>query len=227
MQKRLIVPMMALAVAAACSQQQQNASHGPAANAPIANPLDFPLYQNAKIVSTHDFTQTVNTTSQQGTRGQVMAHGNGTYKGHEVIAASPASFAQLSAWARNLDDHPPQGYVQTVNSTQAHDEAQRFGVDYATFQKTTDGKTKGVLVVVMDPAKVNQRVGPVLKLISTYKALPESMRSGIDDRIKAQTGMTISEAMAPDSPVGAALAALEDLQHTDARGIVVMDATKQ
>lgn len=226
MQKRLFVLALALVVPAACSQQQQNTSHGPAAAAPIANPLDFPLYNNAKIVSSHDFTQTVNTTAQ-GTRGQLMGHGNGTYSGHEVIASTPASFAQVSAWAHALDEHPPKGYVQNVNATQGHEQAQRFGLDYATFQRTENGKTKAVLVVVMDPAKVNARVGPVLKLISTYKALPQAMRGPIDDKIKAQTGMTVSDAMAPDSPIGAALAALEDLQHTDARGIVVMDATKQ
>jgi hypothetical protein len=225
MQKRLLAPALALVVAAACSQQQ-NASRGPATPAPIANPLDFPLYGNAKIVASHDFTQNVNTTSS-GTGGQVMAHGNGTYKGQEVIAATPASFAQVSAWARSLDQHPPHGYVQNVNSTQGHEQAQRFGLDYASFQKTENGKTKGVLVVVLDPAKVNQRMGPVLKLISTYKALPQALRSPIDDKVKAQTGMTVSEAMAPDSPIGAALAALDDLQHTDARGIVVLNATKQ
>jgi len=70
-------------------------------------------------------------------------------------------------------------------------------------------------------------MGPVLKLISTYKALPQALRSPIDDKVKAQTGMTVSEAMAPDSPIGAALAALDDLQHTNARGIVVLNATKQ
>ncbi|MBV9271763.1 MAG: hypothetical protein JO165_11755 [Candidatus Eremiobacteraeota bacterium] len=227
MKKRLLAAALTLVVAAACSQQQQqNASNGQASSAPIANPLDFPLYGNAKIVSSHDFTQNVNTTSE-GTGGQVMAHGNGTYKGHEVIAATPATFAQLSAWARGLDQHPPQGYAQNVNATQGHDQAQRFGLDYASFQKNQNGKPRGVLVVVMDPAKVNQRMGPVLKLISTYKALPQALRGSIDDKVKAQTGMTVGEAMAPDSPIGAALGALDDLQHSNARGIVVLDATKQ
>lgn len=225
MQKRLLAPALALVVAAACSQQQ-TASRGPASTAPIANPLDFPLYSNAKIVASHDFTQNVNTTSS-GTGGQLMGHGNGTYKGQEVIASTPATFAQVSAWVRGLDQHPPQGYVENVNASQGHEQAQRFGLDYATFQKTENGKTKGVLVVVMDPTRVNQRMGPVLKLISTYKALPQSLRGTIDDKVKAQTGMTIGEAMAPDSPIGAALAALDDLQHTNARGIVVLNATKQ
>jgi hypothetical protein len=221
----LVPSLLAAVFLAACSSNQQSSSQ-PTAAPSIANPLDFPLYKDARVVATHDFTQTVNTTGN-GTRGEIMSHGNGTYKGHEVIAATPANFSELSAWARGLDDHPPSGYTTTVSSTQAHSESNRFGIDYATFQRTQQGKTTSVLVVVMDPAKVSQRVGPVLNLISTYKKLPDVMRAPIDEKVKAQTGMTVSEATSPDSPIGAALAALEALQHSNARGIVVLDATKQ
>jgi hypothetical protein len=227
MHNRFAVLALAAAVfLAACSSNGQSSSSQPTAAPSIANPLDFQLYKDARVVATHDFTQTVNTTGG-GTHGQLMGRGNGTYKGHEVIASTSASFSEVSAWARGLDNHPPTGYTTTAASTQAHSEANRFGIDYATFQKGQGGKTTGVLVVVMDPAKVTQRAGPILSLIATYKKLPEVMRGSIDERVKAQTGMSVSEATAPDSPIGAALSALDDLQHTNARGIVVLDATKQ
>lgn len=227
MQKRFaFVPSLLAALALAACSSNQHSSSQPTAAPSIANPMDFPLYKDARVVATHDFTQTVNTTAN-GTHGELMSHGNGTYKGREVIASTSASFSEVSAWARGLDEHPPSGYTATVNSTQAHSEANRFGIDYATFQRTQQGKTTNVLVVVMDPAKVSMRVGPVLSLISTYKKLPDAMRAPIDEKVKAQTGMTVSEATSPDSPVGAALAALEDLQHSNARGIVVLDAAKQ
>lgn len=227
MQNRFAILCLAAALSlAACSSNGQSSSSQPTAAPSIANPLDFQLYKDARVVATHDFTQTVNTTDG-GTRGELMGRGNGTYKGHEVIASTSASFSDASAWARGLDERPPSGYTTTTRSTQAHSEANRFGIDYATFQKAQGGKTTAVLVVVMDPAKVTQRAGPILSLIATYKKLPDVMRGSIDQRIKAQTGMSVSEATAPDSPLGAALAALDDLQHTNARGIVVIDATKQ
>jgi hypothetical protein len=39
--------------------------------------------------------------------------------------------------------------------------------------------------------------------------------------------MTVTEATQPDSPIGAALSALGELEHRNARGIVVLDAQKQ
>jgi len=39
--------------------------------------------------------------------------------------------------------------------------------------------------------------------------------------------MTITEATQPDSPIGAALAALDQFQHKSARGIVMLDAVKR
>jgi hypothetical protein len=205
----------------ACSSNQhaQNA----ATPAPIAAPkLDVALYPGAKVVSVHDFTQNVNIKDGE-TQGAVLGSGNGTYVGREAIAASPASFAQLDGWVRSLKEHPPTGYSPAGET----DESQRFGMDYAGFKKTESGKPKGLLVLVMDPTRVTARLGPVLKLISTYKVLPEPMRASIDNQVKAQTGMSVSEALQPDSPIGASLAALDDFQHTNERAIIVLEATKQ
>jgi hypothetical protein len=39
--------------------------------------------------------------------------------------------------------------------------------------------------------------------------------------------MTITQATQPDSPIGAALAALNEFEHKNTRGIVVIDAAKR
>jgi hypothetical protein len=100
-------------------------------------------------------------------------------------------------------------------------------LDYAAFKKKEGAKTHGVLVIVMDPQRVNERFGKVLGMIAKYRALPEVMRAPIDNAAKARIGMTLTQATQPDSPIGAALGALTTFQHKDARGIVVIDAAKR
>lgn len=189
--------------------------------------MDFPLYPNASVVTSHEFTQNIQAQTANG--DSVFAAGNGTYNGHEVVASSPASFAELSDWVDKLASAPPSGYssVETGSNPQERTQAQRYGIDYALFEKKSGNHTRGLLLIVMDPQRVNQRFGTVLGMISKYRSLPAVMRAPIDNEAKARIGMTLSEATAPESPIGAALAALNQLQNKDARGIVVVDAAKR
>jgi hypothetical protein len=64
-------------------------------------------------------------------------------------------------------------------------------------------------------------------MIAKYRALPAIMRAPIDNEARARFGMSITDATQPDSPIGAALAALDQFQHRSSRGIVVIDAVKR
>jgi hypothetical protein len=220
--------LIAAALLAAGCSGQQGARPASSPPATLANPLDFPLYPRANVVSTRAFTQKINAQAAQGSTS-IFSAGNGTYSGHEVIASSQASFSELSSWVQRVNDAPPAGYtaIETGNNPAEHEQAERYGIDYATFRSKTDGSTRGVLVIVMDPERVNQRFGAVLGMISRYRALPEVMRAPIDNEAKSRIGMTLSEATAPESPVGAALSALGQLQNKNARGIVLIDASKR
>jgi hypothetical protein len=193
----------------------------------LSNPLGFPLYSGASIISAKSFTQVVHADTSSGQ--SVFAAGNGKYSGHEVIASSPASFTALAAWLDGLNTSPPDGYTaQEPQSNPGQEEqSQRYGLDYAAFKRKEGAGSRGVLVIVMDPQRVNQRFGTILSMIDKYKALPAFLRGPIDNEAKSRFGMTVGEAMQPDSPIGAALAALNELEHKDARGIVVIDARKQ
>jgi hypothetical protein len=227
MQNRAFIALAsALLLGAGCTAQQnanQSASPAPA----LRNPLDFALYPGAGVVSTHAFTQKVIVQNPQN--GSIFEAGSGTYSGHEVIAASDASFSQLSSWVDRLSGSPPKGYTAVENgqNPQAQTQAQQYGLNYATFKKKEGSHTRGVLVIVMDPQRVNAKFGRILGMIAKYRALPEIMRAPIDNEAKARIGMSITEATQPDSPIGAALAALDQFQHKNARGIVVVDAVKR
>lgn len=225
MTKRFFALCLAAGVLAGCGGRG-SAPHA-APTPALHNPLDFSLYPNSTLISTKSFNQVVRVDTSSGS--SVFAQGNGKYSGHEVIASNPASFATLSKWVERLDSSPPRGYTAAEDrwSPDQQAQAQQFGLDYAVFKRKIGNSTRGVLVIVMDPQRVNRRFGAILGMIGKYRALPAMLRSPIDNEAKARFGMTITQATQPDSPVGAALAALDDLQHKNARGIVVLDARKQ
>lgn len=221
----LVCVALAAAVLAGCGS---GGSSGRSTPVPaLHNPVDFPLYSGANVVSSHSFTQIVRADSASG--NSVFAQGNGTYTGHEVIASSAASFNALADWLDRVNAAPPPGYSAVEPETNAEEQtqAERYGISYATFKKKSGAATRGLLVIVLDPQRVNQRFGTILGMIDKYKALPAVLRGPIDNEAKARFGITISQATQPESPIGAALAALTDLEHKNSRGIVLVDAQKQ
>ena len=220
---------LAIALALGACSSQQSAQHATSVSGPLHNPIDFPLYPGSALLSTHSFTQVINADTSSG-GSSIFSSGNGTYNGQEVIASSNAAFSDLSTWVDRVNTTPPAGYkaVESGANPNEHVQAQRYGIDYAVFsKKDSDNKTHGLLVIVMDPQVVNLRLGVVLHMIARYRALPDVMRAPIDNEAKARIGMTITEATQPDSPVGAALAALDEFEHKDSRGIVMLDAAKK
>lgn len=225
MKKCWIALCLAAALPAACAGGGGGGSATPAPS--VSNPLDFPLYSGATLISAKSFTQVVH--ADTSSPGSVFAEGNGKYGGHEVVASSTASFSALSSWLDRLSSSPPPGYVaeEPQSNAEQQSQSQRYGLSYAVFKRKSGASTHGLLVIVMDPERVNRRFGTILSMIGKYRALPAMLRAPIDDEAKSRFGMTITQAMQPDSPIGAALEALDELQHKNARGIVVIDAQKQ
>jgi hypothetical protein len=225
MRKAVLTLSAAAGILAACSGGGSGTHASPQPS--LRNPVDFPLYSNASVISSKTFTQAVH--ADTNSPGSVFAQGNGTYTGHEVIASSDAQFSELSAWVDDLNAAPPAGYIaeEPQSNPDQERQAQRSGINYAVFKKKVGRATRGMLVIVMDPQRVNERFGAILGMVGKYRALPAVLRGPIDDEAKARFGMTITQATQPDSPIGAALAALGDLEHRNARGIVVLDAQKQ
>jgi hypothetical protein len=160
----------------------------------------------------------------------VFGQGAGTYNGHEVIAHTPASMQQLREWLDGMTKNPPSGYETAVTGSgveEARNRAQAAGLDFNAFQKSVNGKHHGIVVVAVDPELLQAKAGVMLGFISKYKMLPQSLRDPIDAQAKERTGFTITEALSPDTPLGAALGALDELRASGDRGVVLIDATKQ
>ena len=228
MRRLLLASTLAIAVSACSGGGGESAKSSPTPLPSVASAIDFPLYSGSRVLVAKSFTQVVNT-SDPSYNGVLMS-GNGTYKGNEQVASSPASFDQLRAWLRGLNGNLPNGYtvVQSAQYNEARNSVQRYGLDFALFQKSDGAKPpQGLLVLVMDPARVTKSIGPALPLISKYRSLPDFAKKPIDDQVKAQTGFSVTEALQPESPIGLALETLNDFSHSNQRAILMVNAQKQ
>ena len=221
--KRLLVAALLLAAVTACSQSNSSAG-GAASSAPGAaaspeaaatNDTGFPLYADAKVMSSSPLK---------------VARGANVLTGKEVIAETDASMADLGKWVKDLGTTPPAGYTVAASGSgmeQARARAQALGIDFQAFSHTVGGKQRGVIVVAIDPAKFNEKAKPILSLIGKYKMLPQALRDPIDAQVKAKTGYTMSDSLSPGTPIGAAIAAADELKNSGQRAIVIVDGAKE
>ena len=210
------------AAASSAGAEANGAAPSPAAT----NPTDFPLYDGATIVGTHPWSQAVDVSQVPG-GAKMYPQGSGTYDGNQVIASTSASMADLDQWLHRLDAKPPQGYVVVASGSsmdQARQQAQRYGLNFDAFRKPGGAN---VVVVVLDPATMNRTMGPALNMLEKFRTLPDVMRGPIDAQVKQRTGMSATEALDPAAPLGAALAAYDQVKSGNGRAIVVVNATKQ
>ncbi len=205
--------------------QQTAASSAPAA---AVNPTDFPLIDGATVVAEKPFTQKVD--ASMLSKSAAFSQGSGTYAGTQVISKTDKSLDDLSTWLVAQTAKPPAGYT-AINSAQmatAHADAKKYGIDFAAFTKTdTKGIKHGLLLLALDPAGLDKKLGPAIGLINKYTSLPAMLRGPVDSQVKAKTGMSVTEMLDPGSPLGAALAAYDEVQGSNSRALVLVDASKQ
>lgn len=215
------------AALAGCASGSHGSASGPSA-APT-DPIAFPMFSGAAVLSSRNWHRTI--TAQPGVTDQtVFAQGAGTYAGHDVVAGTQAMMPALEAWLGDLNSNPPAGYTvalsgNTVDAVRTH--TRELGVDFAAFTNVEGGKRHGVVVMAVDPQTLDEKAGPMLGLIGRVKYMPKSLRDPLDAQVRRQMGFSLSDAGNPDTPLGAAIAALDQLRDFGGRGIVLIDAVKQ
>ena len=214
--KNVLLAALMLAAVTACSQstQSQSASQSAGAQSPspaATNPTGFPLYAESTVLASKPWSE--NSGSQH-------------YSGLEVVARTPASMSQLNAWLKSVSDNPPSGYSVAATGSgleEAHARARAMGVDFQVFEHSVNGKRHGLIVLAVDPTVFDEKAGPVLSALNQYKKLPQAFRDPIDAQARARTGFTVSEALEPSTPIGAAVAAVDELRSSGQRGVVLVD----
>ncbi len=215
------------AVLAACSNSGSHGSAGSPSGA--TDPIAFPLFAGSSVLSSHSWHRTI--VAQPGAADRaVFAQGAGTYDGHDVVAGTQAMMPALEAWLGDLTAQPPADYTiaitgNGIDAVRTHTRA--LGFDFEAFTNTENGKRHGVVVMAVDPEMLDQKAGPMLGLIGRFKYVPKTLRDPLDLQVKRATGFSLTDATNPDTPIGAAVAALDQLRDFGGRGIVVIDAVKQ
>jgi hypothetical protein len=193
--------------------------------AAVENPSDFPLYPHSSVVE----VVPVNSAQMFAAIKASDSHADlpSNFRGHEVIAETNASMTQLGAWLHTLKASPPRGLhkVSDKNTNINLNNGDRDIALGAHFE--TAGGTRSVYVVVADPKRLHDQLGPVFAMIDNYNAVPGVLRGPIDDQAKKQVGYSVSEMLDAKSPVGAIIATLERMQSTDRRAILVIDESRQ
>jgi hypothetical protein len=221
------VACAAVLILAACSGGNQGGAGRPSPT--VTDPINFPLFSGAEVLSSRAWRQTVSSKPGVGNNA-VLAQGAGTYVGHDVVAGTQALMPSLEAWLRDIDAHPPNGYTSSAEGNGAEavrSHTRDLGIDFAVFSRSEDGKEHGVVVLAVDPQTLDEKAGPMLRMIGKFKLLPPMLRDSIDNQMKKQTGFTVTELTNADSPIGAAVASLDELRDFGGRGIVLIDAVKQ
>jgi hypothetical protein len=215
--KNVLLAALMLAAVTACSHSTQSQSQSAGASSPspaATNPTGFPLYAESTVLSSKVWTQ--NSGSQH-------------YTGLEVVAQTPATMSQLNTWIKSVSTNPPSGYSVAASGSgldEAHSRSRAMGVDFQVFEHTVNGKRHGLIVLAVDPVLFDQKAAPVLSALTEYKRLPQMLRDPIDSQVRARTGFTVSDALSPDKPIGAAVAAVDQLRSSGERGVVLVDGAR-
>lgn len=218
--KKSFFAVVAMLAVAACSQSNTSTQTGSTAapGSPEPSPTNatgFPLFAESTVLASKVWSE--KTQAQH-------------YAGLEVVASTPATLDKLGVWIKGLSTNPPAGYSVAASGSgveSAHARAAKMGVDFQVFDHQVDGKHHATIVLAIDPAVFDRQAGPMLGALDKYKMLPQALRDPIDAQVKARTGFTVSEALSPNTPIGAAVAAVNQLRSTGQRGVVLVDGAKQ
>jgi hypothetical protein len=221
----LAVAVAAGALLCACggrSVQHQAASDQPRGH--VTNPSSFPLYPQSVVTTVVpvDTAQLFAAIRAADPKASLPPN----FRGHEVIAETPATLKQLGAWIATLKKVPPRGLHEekgdtTPRATSSPESDGGIGVQFAT----ANGD-RSVFLVAADPKRIREGIGPAFALIDSYTAVPEMVRGPIDQQAKQQLGYSVTEMLDAKSPIGAIIAEVKKLQNTDRRAIVVIDTSR-
>lgn len=211
---RATLPLLAFALAVACSRAG-------APRVPAVNPAGFPFYPGSTLLVTRAWHHAL-TPAEREAFG-IVDEQRAAYAGHEVVTATAASFDDLDAWLRQNVATPPSGYRVGLwgnGVDDARERARTMGMDFGVF----DRGARDVVVLVVDPDVLQRKAGFVLPALARFRLLPGFLQAPIDEQVRAQTGFSVSEALDPMTPIGAAIDALGRLDDVHARGVIYVDA---
>ena len=205
----------------------------------------FPVYTPSTIASVAKYDDSAEVTQLGSSffgEGQYAAY---PFIGTQELIKTNASIDQLEAWVGQLVKSPPQDLTpgngapvgpavapsNATPSTDHHlnqpfaDALTTFGLVPAEFW-SKDG-TRAVMIIVLDPKRVADRVGATFGVIDMWEKMPGPLRAGLDQTIKKQVGFSASDLTNTATPLGMIVYAARNWKDADARAIILVDANRQ
>jgi hypothetical protein len=191
----------------------------------LGNPSTFPLYPRSAVVTVVPVNSAQMFTAIKAADPKANLPKN--FRGHEVIAETTASMAQLRTWVKELTSSPPRGFHLASHGKGSSQVSFGTTEDNAVgVQLETGDGGRSVYVIAADPKKIREQLGPAFTLIDSYSAVPGVMRGPIDDQAKKQLGYSVTEMLDAKSPIGAVIANLKRMQSVDRRAILIIDESR-
>ena len=221
----LATAALATALLPACAKHEESTTAGP--HWSTTNPSTFPLYHQSAVIAVVpvDSSQMFATMHKNQPNSEIPRN----YRGHEIIAGTDATMGQLRGWVNALKAAPPRGFHVTSNHdlSDGDEKTTNFAKGAAVgVQFDTSGAGRTVYVVVADPKQIREQLGPAFALIDSYGKVPDMLRGPIDDQAKKQLGYSVTEMLDQNSPVGAVVTVVKQLESTNRRAILLIDESK-
>lgn len=233
-----ICALVVTAFLAGCSKGSQGG--GPLGN----QPSTFPVYSPSSVSSVGKYDDSEAITKLGSGFFGTGADEYKPYIGTQELIKTSASLDELDAWLKKLVQSPPQNLspsertVATELGTQspgpspsATAESDRWADTYKLFGLVPSAfwsKDRGrvVMLIVFDPKKVADHMGPTMDLLDQYEKMPGIIRGGIDATIKKQVGFSVSDLMNTNTPMGMIVYAARNWKNDNTRAIILVDALR-
>jgi hypothetical protein len=220
----LLIAVLTGALLCACAHRDVRQESAPQSRQALENPSDFPLYPRSVVVTVVPVSSAQIFAAMKASDPSVNLPRN--FRGHEIIAETDASMAQLDVWISKLNTAPPHGFhnASDRHGTATFSTKERDVVVGANLENASGDRS--VFIIAADPRKLRDALGPAFALIDNYQAVPGMVRGPLDESAKKELGYSVSEMLDAKSPVGAAIATLKRMQSGNRRAILLIDESQ-
>ncbi|HEY7982497.1 MAG TPA: hypothetical protein VID19_13575 [Candidatus Eremiobacteraceae bacterium] len=195
----------------------------------------FPVYSPSTVFTVGKYDDSIDVTKFGSS---FFGEGPDTYKpfiGSQELIKTGASMEQLDTWLVALLKSPPQDLAPDQAAVQAPSSAAKdnpFRVSLKMFglvpsEYWAKDRSRVVTLIVFDPKKVADHMGPAIEVLDQYDKVPAIFRGALDATLKKQVGLSVSDLTDPSTPMGMIVYAARNWRSEDTRAIVLIDAARQ
>ena len=243
-QSRFVLCAVCLIVlAAGCSKGSQG---GPSGGQALST---FPVYSPSSVATVGKYDDSSEVTKLGSSFFETGPDANHPFIGTQELLKTSASIDDLDAWLVKLDQSPPTDFAPNETPEQGTSAAPATGQPAAPepspsptgnpirdslkifglvpSEYWTKDRSRVVMLIVFDPKKVADHLGPTMDVLDQYDKIPALMRGAMDETIKKQVGLSVSDLTSPNTPMGMIVYAARNWRNEDTRAIILVDANRQ